>query len=217
MISNFTLVQLIDNRDGNCLKEIDFRQKSCLIVLLSDCHFWLIIPWYDSVRNKKSSIDFLSVRISECWFKSWNVEKHKNYKLNIYKFIKNILYSFQVCATLGTTGACSFDCVDEIGDVCRAFDLWLHLDCAYAGSAFICPEFRTWLRGIEKADSLAFNPSKWLMVHFDCTAMWWVIKQLPADSDKSTIDRPGLGSVLKRLWAFPFFSPVMTFSSAMCS
>lgn len=50
--------------------------------------------------------------------------------------------------------------------------VWLHVDAAYAGSAFICPEYRVWLKGIEKADSIAFNPSKWLMVHFDCTAMW---------------------------------------------
>lgn len=60
----------------------------------------------------------------------------------------------------------------EIGQVCREFNLWLHVDAAYAGSAFICPEFRTWLKGIQFADSIAFNPSKWLMVHFDCTAMW---------------------------------------------
>jgi hypothetical protein len=52
-------------------------------------------------------------------------------------------------------------------------EMWLHVDAAYAGSAFVCPEFRTWMAGIEYADSLAFNPSKWLMVHFDCTAMWY--------------------------------------------
>ncbi|CAO1398756.1 unnamed protein product [Diamesa serratosioi] len=86
--------------------------------------------------------------------------------------LANGLIPFWVCATLGTTGACAFDCLDEIGDVTKAFDLWLHVDSAYAGSAFICPEFRTWLKGIEKAQSIAFNPSKWLMVHFDCTAMW---------------------------------------------
>ena len=60
-----------------------------------------------------------------------------------------------------------------MGQVCRDFNLWLHVDAAYAGSAFICPEFRLWLKGIENADSIAFNPSKWLMVHFDATALWF--------------------------------------------
>uniref|UniRef100_A0A1A9VD09 Histidine decarboxylase n=1 Tax=Glossina austeni TaxID=7395 RepID=A0A1A9VD09_GLOAU len=76
-----------------------------------------------------------------------------------------------ICATLGTTGSCSFDNLEEVGIVSSEFDLWLHVDAAYAGSAFICPEFRTWLKGIERADSFAFNPSKWLMIHFDATAM----------------------------------------------
>ncbi|KRJ98598.1 histidine decarboxylase isoform X2 [Drosophila yakuba] len=86
--------------------------------------------------------------------------------------IKQGLVPFWVCATLGTTGSCSFDNLEEIGIVCAEHRLWLHVDAAYAGSAFICPEFRTWLRGIERADSIAFNPSKWLMVHFDATALW---------------------------------------------
>ncbi|XP_043489065.1 histidine decarboxylase isoform X2 [Polistes fuscatus] len=82
------------------------------------------------------------------------------------------LLPFFVCATLGTTGACSFDNLVEIGPICVKNGLWLHIDAAYAGSAFVCPEYRGWLQGIEYADSFAFNPSKWLMVHFDCTAMW---------------------------------------------
>ncbi|XP_023603288.1 aromatic-L-amino-acid decarboxylase [Myotis lucifugus] len=51
-------------------------------------------------------------------------------------------------------------------------DLWLHVDAAYAGSAFICPEFRHLLDGVEFADSFNFNPHKWLLVNFDCSAMW---------------------------------------------
>ncbi|KAG0426928.1 hypothetical protein HPB47_025995 [Ixodes persulcatus] len=82
------------------------------------------------------------------------------------------LIPFYVCATLGTTGACAFDNLQEIGEICAEGSVWLHVDAAYAGAAFICPEFRHWLRGIGMADSFAFNPSKWLMVHFDCTAMW---------------------------------------------
>lgn len=62
----------------------------------------------------------------------------------------------------------------QITDVCLKHNVWVHVDAAYAGSSFVCPEHRGWLKGVEKADSIAFNPSKWLMVHFDCTAMWYV-------------------------------------------
>ncbi|XP_050165349.1 histidine decarboxylase [Myiozetetes cayanensis] len=77
-----------------------------------------------------------------------------------------------VCATLGTTGVCAFDSLSELGPICDAEGLWLHIDAAYAGTAFVCPEFRLFLEGIEYADSFTFNPSKWMMVHFDCTGFW---------------------------------------------
>ncbi|XP_072019896.1 aromatic-L-amino-acid decarboxylase-like [Amphiura filiformis] len=85
------------------------------------------------------------------------------------------LIPFYVCVTLGTTGACSFDNLAEIGDVCKEEEnenIWVHVDAAYAGTGFLCPEFRHYLKGIEHCHSFAFNPSKWLMVNFDCTAMW---------------------------------------------
>ncbi|CAB3261940.1 unnamed protein product [Arctia plantaginis] len=82
------------------------------------------------------------------------------------------LVPFWVCATLGTTGSVAFDNLREVGTVCEKYGAWLHVDAAYAGSSFICPEYRQWLDGVELADSFAFNPSKWLMVNFDCTAMW---------------------------------------------
>jgi len=90
----------------------------------------------------------------------------------IKKDRENGLVPFFLCATLGTTGACAFDNLQELGPICQEEQMWLHVDAAYAGSAFVCPEFRKWMKGIEFADSIAFNPSKWLMVHFDCTAMW---------------------------------------------
>jgi glutamate/tyrosine decarboxylase-like PLP-dependent enzyme len=42
--------------------------------------------------------------------------------------------------------------------------IWIHVDAAYAGSAFICPEFRHFMNGVELTHSFAFNPSKWMMV-----------------------------------------------------
>uniref|UniRef100_A0A8D2Q8I6 Histidine decarboxylase n=1 Tax=Varanus komodoensis TaxID=61221 RepID=A0A8D2Q8I6_VARKO len=82
-----------------------------------------------------------------------------------------------VCATLGTTGVCAFDNLSELGPICAKEGLWLHVDAAYAGTAFLCPEFRTFLKGVEHADSFTFNPSKWMMAHFDCTAFWVKDKQ----------------------------------------
>ena len=70
------------------------------------------------------------------------------------------LIPFCMVATLGTTSCCSYDNLLELGPVCQRERLWLHVDAAYAGSAFVCHEFRRWMKGIEFADSIAFNPSK---------------------------------------------------------
>ncbi|ELU18925.1 hypothetical protein CAPTEDRAFT_180248 [Capitella teleta] len=85
---------------------------------------------------------------------------------------ENGLVPFYLCATLGTTGSCAFDNLKELGVICEEEELWMHIDAAYAGTSFICPEFRHHLEGAEYGSSFAFNPSKWMMVHFDCTAMW---------------------------------------------
>ncbi|KAM4633886.1 aromatic-L-amino-acid decarboxylase [Polymixia lowei] len=82
------------------------------------------------------------------------------------------LIPFYLCATLGTTPSCAFDPVAELGPICNAEKIWMHIDAAYAGSAFICPEFRPLLNGIEFADSFNFNPHKWLLINFDCSTMW---------------------------------------------
>lgn len=82
------------------------------------------------------------------------------------------LIPFYVVGTLGTTGLCAFDRLDEIGVVSNREDVWLHIDAAYAGSAFICPEFRYLMKGVERAESFNFNPHKWMLVNFDCSTMW---------------------------------------------
>ncbi|KAM3624806.1 uncharacterized protein V6R79_001853 [Siganus canaliculatus] len=82
------------------------------------------------------------------------------------------LVPFMLCATLGTTGVCAFDNLSELGPVCAEEGLWFHVDAAYAGAAYLCPELRWSLKGIELSDSFVFNPAKWMMVHFDCTAFW---------------------------------------------
>ncbi|CAN9513902.1 unnamed protein product [Ophioblennius macclurei] len=82
------------------------------------------------------------------------------------------LIPFFLCATLGTTASCGFDALSDLGPICKSEKMWLHVDAAYAGNAFICPEFRPLMKGIEFADSFNFNPHKWLLINFDCSAMW---------------------------------------------
>ncbi|KAF7997969.1 hypothetical protein HCN44_009367 [Aphidius gifuensis] len=77
-----------------------------------------------------------------------------------------------VVATLGTTGTCAFDNLEELGPICNDNNIWLHVDAAYAGAAFICPEYRHLMTGVNYADSFNFNPHKWLLTNFDCSALW---------------------------------------------
>lgn len=77
-----------------------------------------------------------------------------------------------VLCTLGTTATCAFDKLTEIGPLCQQHQMWLHIDAAYAGSAFVCEENRHYMEGIEYADSFNFNLHKWFLVNFDCCAMW---------------------------------------------
>ncbi|RZC37146.1 aromatic-L-amino-acid decarboxylase-like, partial [Asbolus verrucosus] len=77
-----------------------------------------------------------------------------------------------VVANLGTTPTCSFDKLEELGPICQKENIWLHVDAAYAGTAFSCPEYRYLMKGVEYAHSFNFNPHKWMLVNFDCSAMW---------------------------------------------
>ncbi|MBL0372583.1 aspartate aminotransferase family protein [Rhizobium sp. KVB221] len=73
-----------------------------------------------------------------------------------------------IACTGGTsTGAC--DPIAEVAEIARKHGLYLHVDAAWAGSAMICPEFRELWKGIEGADSIVFNPHKWLGAQFDCS------------------------------------------------
>ncbi|MBM3615681.1 MAG: PLP-dependent decarboxylase [Alphaproteobacteria bacterium] len=71
-----------------------------------------------------------------------------------------------LCA--GGTSVGAFDRIGECIAVAHAAGLPVHVDAAWAGSAMICPEFRQMWAGIEMADSIVFNPHKWLGAQFQC-------------------------------------------------
>jgi aromatic-L-amino-acid decarboxylase len=77
-----------------------------------------------------------------------------------------------VVATVGTTSSAAVDPVPAIADACEREGVWLHVDAAYAGAAWSCPELRASASGVERASSLVVNPHKWLLVPMDCSAFF---------------------------------------------
>jgi aromatic-L-amino-acid decarboxylase len=77
-----------------------------------------------------------------------------------------------VVATVGTTSATSIDPVARIADVCREHCIWLHVDAAYGGAMALLEEGRYVMHGVERADSVVFNPHKWLFVPLDFSALY---------------------------------------------
>jgi aromatic-L-amino-acid decarboxylase len=98
--------------------------------------------------------------------------RSESLKIQLEKDIKEGFTPAFVCATVGTTSSTAFDPIDEIGKICRGYDLWLHVDAAMAGTAAICPEYRYMQKGLEFADSYTFNPHKWMLTNFDCSCLY---------------------------------------------
>lgn len=64
--------------------------------------------------------------------------------------------------TAGTVATGAVDPLDAIADICRRRGLWFHVDGAYGGPAAFTPELKPLFAGLERANSIAFDPHKWL-------------------------------------------------------
>lgn len=88
---------------------------------------------------------------------------------------KDIEIGLRPCAivgAVGTTATTALDPLPALADLAEEHGLWLHVDAALAGTAMVLPECRWMWEGIERADSLVFNPHKWMGVGFDLSAYY---------------------------------------------
>ncbi|NIZ60302.1 aspartate aminotransferase family protein [Sedimentitalea sp. CY04] len=72
-----------------------------------------------------------------------------------------------IVACVGGTGTGATDDIAAVSAIAKRHDLYLHVDAAWAGNAMICPEFQPMWAGAEEADSIVFNPYKWIGGQFD--------------------------------------------------
>jgi glutamate/tyrosine decarboxylase-like PLP-dependent enzyme len=77
-------------------------------------------------------------------------------------------HPFCIVASGGTVQTGAIDPLKKLADLASEFGLWLHVDGAYGAVAVLDPSSRPLFTGIERADSIALDPHKWLSVPVEC-------------------------------------------------
>ena len=85
------------------------------------------------------------------------------------------LHPFCVVGNAGTVNTGAFDALPELADLCESDNLWLHVDGAFGALAALSPRLKPLVRGMDRADSLAFDLHKWMYMPYDvgCALVRW--------------------------------------------
>ncbi|XP_075984578.1 cysteine sulfinic acid decarboxylase isoform X2 [Anticarsia gemmatalis] len=78
-------------------------------------------------------------------------------------------YPVFVNAMAGTTVLGSIDDIDAVADVCKKHGVWMHVDACWGGSLMLSPRHRMKLKGIERANSISWNPHKMMGAPLQCS------------------------------------------------
>ena len=79
------------------------------------------------------------------------------------------LLPFCVVASAGTVNTGAVDPLDDLADFCREQGLWLHVDGANGAFGILDPQVAPLFSGLERADSVALDPHKWLATPIECS------------------------------------------------
>ncbi|CAH1773736.1 unnamed protein product [Owenia fusiformis] len=78
---------------------------------------------------------------------------------------------FYVTCTTGSTVLGAFDPINEIADICETYGMWMHVDAAWGGGALLSERYRHLFNGVERCDSITWNPHKMMGVTLQCSAI----------------------------------------------
>ena len=114
-----------------------------LLGLGSECIRWIGID-----EDFRISLDGLRQAIEEDQRQGWN--------------------PFCIVASAGSVQTGAIDSLNELADVALESGLWLHVDGAYGAVGILDPNTKPLFAGMERADSIALDPHKWLSVPVEC-------------------------------------------------
>ena len=77
-----------------------------------------------------------------------------------------------IVASIGSTGITAIDPLKDIVELAQEHNIWVHVDAAMAGSAMLLPECRWMWEGVEQANSISWNPHKWMGTILDCSLLF---------------------------------------------
>ncbi|MFW6149739.1 MAG: pyridoxal phosphate-dependent decarboxylase family protein, partial [Atribacterota bacterium] len=136
-------------------------------------------------QNRKNMILYVSEEVHMCIPKAANmlgigtknirnVKVDQDYRLDLKDLKTKIIedqnhhkYPFAVVATAGTVNTGAIDPLNGIADICQDYNLWFHVDAAYGGFAALSKNVKTLLKGLNRADSIALDPHKWLFIPYE--------------------------------------------------
>lgn len=155
------------------LSEYDFRKKG----ILTDKFSKGIVCYCSELAHSSVEKDALILGFGEEGIKK--IEVDQRYSIDILKLeneIKKDIASGKlpicVVATIGGTAFGSVDNIKEIVKICRKYNLWLHIDAAWAGACALSPKYKKYFDSWNEADSIVVNPHKWLFIPFDCSVLF---------------------------------------------
>jgi len=77
-------------------------------------------------------------------------------------------HPFCIVASAGSVGTGAIDPLQALAALASESNLWLHVDGAYGAAAVLEPNCKALFAGLERADSIALDPHKWLSVPVEC-------------------------------------------------
>lgn len=107
-----------------------------------------------------------------------------------------------VAISVGTVNTGAIDPINAVADLCEREGLWLHVDGAYGAVGILAPQVTHLYAGIERVDSLAVDPHKWLYVPIECGVA--LVKDAQAMRDTFAVMPPYLRDDRQLPWFSEF-------------